>query len=66
MVFDTTDSKLSSFINEAQADDLTAIASLVFSRVASLETNEQERFVEQLQRDPQAKHVLERMQSYSQ
>lgn len=65
-MFDKTDSKLSDFINQAQPEDLTAIAALVFGRVASLEPHEQERFTQELGRDPQAKRVLDQMQSQTQ
>ena len=64
MVFDKTD-KFSSFIREARPDDLPAIATLLFSRVSELDPRQQERFIQDIQGDPQAKRVLERMQSYS-
>ena len=62
-MFDKT--TLSSFINQAQPDDLSAIASQLFSRVGSLDQRQQDQFLEQLQRDPEAKRVFERMQTYS-
>jgi hypothetical protein len=65
MVFDKTDTKLSSFINEASAEDLSGIASQVFSRVSTLDQRQQERFIQEIQRDPQAKRVFEQLQSYS-
>lgn len=65
MVFDKTDTKLSSFINEASAEDLSGIASLVFSRVGTLDQRQQERFIQEVQRDPQAKRVFDQMKSYS-
>jgi hypothetical protein len=65
MVFDKTDTKLSSFINEAAPDDLSAIASLVFNRVGTLDQRQQDRFIQEVQRDPQAKRVFEKMQTYS-
>lgn len=65
MVFDKTDTKLSNFINEASPQDLSAIASQLFSRVGSLDQREQERFIQDVQRDPQAKHVFEKMQSFT-
>ena len=65
MVFDRTDTKLSSFINEAGVDDLSTIASQLFTRVAALDEREQDQFIQQIQRDPEAKRVFERMQSYS-
>jgi hypothetical protein len=66
MVFDRTDTKLSSFINEASAEDLSGIASQVFSRVGTLDQRQQERFIQEIQRDPQAKRIFEQLQSYSQ
>jgi len=66
MVFDRTDTKLSSFINEASAEDLSGIASQVFSRVGTLDQRQQERFIQEIQLDPQAKRIFEQLQSYSQ
>lgn len=65
MVFDKTDTKLSSFINEASPEDLSGIASQVFSRVSTLDQRQQERFIQEIQGDPQAKRVFEQLQSYS-
>ena len=65
MVFDKTDTKLSSFINEASPEDLSGIASQVFSRVSTLDQRQQERFIQEIQRDPQAKRIFEQLQSYS-
>lgn len=62
MVFDKTDTKLSSFISQASPEDLSAIASQLFGRIGSLDQREQDRLVEEIQSDPQAKRVLERMQ----
>ncbi len=62
-MFDKT--TLSSFISQAQPEDLSAIASQLFSRVGSLDQPQQDQFIEQIQRDPQAKRVFEKMQSYS-
>jgi hypothetical protein len=62
-MFDKT--TLSSFINQAQPEDLSAIASQLFTRVGSLDQRQQDQFIEQVQRDPQAKRVLEKIQTYS-
>jgi hypothetical protein len=62
-MFDKT--TLSSFINQAQPEDLSAIALQVFTRVGSLDQRQQDQFIEQVQRDPQAKRVFEKMQTYS-
>ena len=62
-MFDKT--TLSSFIKQAQPEDLSAIASQLFSRVGSLDQRQQDQFIEQVQRDPEAKRVFEKMQTYS-
>ena len=63
MVFDKTDTQLSGFINQASADDLSGIASQLFSRVATLEQPEQDRFIQEVGRNPQAKRLFEKMQT---
>jgi hypothetical protein len=65
MVFDKTDTKLSGFINEGPPEDLSGIASLLFTRVGALEPSQQERFIQDIRRDPSAKRVFEKMQAYS-
>jgi hypothetical protein len=62
-MFDKT--TLSSFISQAQPEDLSAIASQLFTRVGSLDQRQQDQFIEEVQRDPQAKRVFEKMQTYS-
>jgi len=62
-MFDKT--TLSSFINQAQPEDLSALASQLFSRVGSLDQRQQDQFIEQVQRDPQAKRVFEKLQTHS-
>ena len=62
-MFDKT--TLSTFINQAQPDDLSAIASQLFSRVGSLDQRQQDQFIEQIQRDPETKRVFEKMQASS-
>lgn len=65
MVFDKTDIKLSSFINEASPEDLSGIASLLFTRIGALEPQQQDRFIQEVNSDPQVKRVFEKMQAYS-
>ena len=65
MDFDKTDTKLSSFISQASPDDLTGIASQLFRRVATLDQTEQDRFIQEVGRDPQAKRLFEKMQTLS-
>lgn len=65
-MFNKTDSTLSSFINDASAEDLSLITSQVFNRVASLDQRQQDQFMQDVQRDPQAKPIFEQMQQKAQ
>ena len=62
-MFDKT--TLSSFIKQAQPEDLSAIASQLFSRVSSLDPRQQDQFIDTVQRDPQAQRLFQKIQSYS-
>ena len=64
MVADNT-SQFRSWIDTAQPEDLLTIAPVLFSRIGTLDQRQQERFIEKVQSDPQAKRVFEQMQSYS-
>jgi hypothetical protein len=65
MVIGKSDTQLSGFINQASADDLTTIATQLFKRVGTLDSREQDRFVQEVGRDPEAKRLFEKMQAYS-
>jgi hypothetical protein len=66
MVLDpTSTSQFRTWIKDAPPNDLVAIAPLLFSRIGTLEQSQQERFIQEVQRDPQAKRVLEKMQSFT-
>ena len=41
------------------------IAPVLFSRIATLDEQQQDRFMRQVQSDPQAKRVFEKMQAFS-
>ena len=67
MVLDPTNtSQFRTWIKDAPPEDVLTIAPLLFSRIGTLEQSHQERFIKEVQRDPQAKRVFEKMQSYSQ
>jgi len=66
MVTDTNISQFRTFIKDAQPEDLVTIAPLLFSRIGTLEQSHQERFIQEVQRDPQAKRVFEKMLSFTQ
>ena len=67
MVLDPTNtSQFRTWIKDAPPEDVLTIAPLQFSRIGTLEQSHQERFIKEVQRDPQAKRVFEKMQSYNQ
>ncbi len=66
MVLDPTNTnQVRTWIKDAAPEDLVTIAPLLFSRIGTLEQSHQERFIKEVQRDPQAKRVFERMQSFT-
>lgn len=63
MVADTNTSQFRSWIKDAPPEDLVTIAPLLFSRIGNLDQRHQDRFIQEVQRDPQAKRVFEKIQS---
>jgi len=63
MVTGTNISQFRTFINDATPDDLVTIAPLLFSRIGTLDQTQQDRFVQQIKSDPQAKSVFEKLQT---
>ena len=63
MVLDTNTNQFRTWIKDAPPEDLVTIAPLLFSRIGTLEQSHQERFIQEVQRDPQAKRVFEKIQS---
>ena len=63
MVTDTNISQFRSFIQNAQPEDLVTIAPLLFSRIGTLDQTHQDRLIKQVQSDPQAKRVFEKLQT---
>ena len=65
MVLDTNTSQFRTWIKDAPPEDLVTIAPLLLTRIGTLEQSHQERFIQEVQRDPQAKRVFEKIQSFS-
>jgi hypothetical protein len=65
MVADNNASQFRSWINTAQPEDLLTIAPVLFNRIGTLDQRHQDRFIQEVQRDPQAKRMFEQMQSTS-
>lgn len=58
-------SQFRSWLNEAPPEDLVTIAPLLFSRIGTLDQAQQDRFIKEVQSDPQAKRVFEKMKSFT-
>ena len=64
MVLDNPNaSQFSTWIKDAPPEELLKVAPTLFSRIGTLEPRHQDRFIEEVQRDPQAKRVFEKLQS---
>ena len=63
MVLETNTGQIRTWVKDAPPEDLLTIAPLLFSRIGTLEPRDQDRFIQEVQRDPQAKRVFEKMQS---
>jgi hypothetical protein len=66
MVAGANISQFRSLLNEAPPEDLVTIAPLLFNRIGALDERQQERVIQEVQRDPQAKRVFEKLQTFSQ
>ena len=56
-------SQFRTLLNEAPPEDLVAIAPLLFNRIGTLGQSQQERVIQEIQRDPQANTVFQKLQS---
>jgi hypothetical protein len=65
MVAGTNISQFRTWLNEAPPEDLVTVAPLLFSRIGTLDQIHQDRFIQEIQRDPQAKRVFEKMKAFS-
>ena len=66
MVAGTNISQFRSLLNEATPDDLVAIAPLLFNRIGTLDQSKQDKLIQQIKSDPQAKTVFEKMKTFTQ
>jgi hypothetical protein len=65
MVGGTNISQFRTLLNDAAPDDLVTIAPLLFGRIGTLDQPHQDRFIQGVKSDPQAKRAFEKMQSYA-
>ena len=66
MVTETNISQFKTWLNSAQPDDLVTIAPVLFSRIGTLDQTQQKRFFEEIQRNPQAMSVFQKLPAFSQ
>lgn len=66
MIAGTNISEFRTFINDATPEDVVAIAPLLFSRIGTLDQSHQQRLIQQIQSDPQAKTVFNKLQTVNQ
>jgi len=66
MVFDPTNTnQVRTWIKDAPPEELLTIAPVLFNRIGTLGQTHQEKFVKDIQGDPQTKRVFEKMQSFA-
>jgi len=66
MVLDPTNaSKFRTWVKDAPPEELMSVAPLLISRIGTLEQSHQDRFIKEVQSDPQAKRVFEKAKSYA-
>jgi hypothetical protein len=65
MVAETNISQFRNWLNDAPSEEVVTIAPLLFNRIGTLDQTQQDRFIKEVQSDPQAKSVFEKMKSYA-
>ena len=65
MIAGTNISQFRTLLNEAPPEDLVAITPLLFKRIGTLGESQQERVIQEIQNDPQAKSVFEKMRIFT-
>ena len=65
MVTETNISQFKSWLNSASPDDLVTIAPTLFSRIGTLDQPHQQRFVQEIERNPQAMSVFQKLPAFS-
>lgn len=63
MVAGANISQFRTLLNESPPEDLATIAPLLFNRIGTLDQSQQDRVIQEVRSDPQAKRVLEKMQT---
>lgn len=65
MVAETNIGQFRNWLNDAPPEELVKIAPLLFSRIGTLDEAQQDRFIQEVRSDPQARSVFEKMKSFT-
>ena len=65
MVAGSNISQFKSLLDQATPEDIVTIAPLLLNRIGTLDQNEQNQFFKQVQNDPQAKTVFQKVQTFT-
>jgi hypothetical protein len=65
MVAGTNISQFRTLLNDAPPEDLVTIAPLLFNRIGTLGQSQQESVIQEIQRDPEARRVFEKIKSFT-
>ena len=63
MVAETNISQFRNWLNDAPPEDLAKIAPVLFNRIGTLDRAQQDRVINEVQNDPQARSFFEKMKS---
>jgi len=65
MVAETNISQFRNWLNDAPPEDLVKIAPLLFNRIGTLDQAQQDRVIKEVQSDPQARSVFDKMKTFT-
>ena len=65
MVTEMNISQFRSWLSNAPPEDLVTIAPQLFSRIGTLDDRHQDRFIQEVQNNPQAKSLFRKLQTVS-
>lgn len=65
MVAETNISQFRNWLNDAPPEELVKIAPLLFNRIGTLDQAQQDRVIKEVQSDPQARSVFDKMKTFT-
>ena len=64
MVTDTNSIQFKTWLSSASSDDILTIAPVLINRIGNLDQTHKQRFVQEIQRNPQAMSVFEKLPAH--